>query len=67
MKVKHILSAFLGFALLLSSCESLDYTRPDQLSNTTFWKTELHAKQAAVGLYQAMMQPWCFGLSLIHI
>ena len=55
MKVKHILSAFLGFALLLSSCESLDYTRPDQLSNTTFWKTELHAKQAAVGLYQAMM------------
>lgn len=62
MKVKHILSAFLGLALLSSSCESLDYTRPDQLSDKTFWKTELHAKQAAVGLYQAMMQPWCFGL-----
>lgn len=44
MKVKHILSAFLGLALLSSSCESLDYTRPDQLSDKTFWKTELHAK-----------------------
>ena len=62
MKAKNIISVFLGSALLLSSCESLDYTRPDQLSSVTFWKTEAHAKQAAVGLYQAMMQTWCFGL-----
>lgn len=62
MKGKNIISAFLGAVLLLSSCESLDYTRPDQLSSATFWKTEAHAKQAAVGLYQAMMQTWCFGL-----
>ena len=62
MKAKNIISAFLGGALLLSSCESLDYTRPDQLSSVTFWKTEAHAKQGAVGLYQAMMQTWCFGL-----
>lgn len=62
MKGKNIISVLLGSILLLSSCESLDYTRPDQLSSTTFWKTEAHAKQAAVGLYQAMMQPYCFGL-----
>ena len=62
MKAKNIISVFLGSALLFSSCESLDYTRPDQLSSVTFWKTEAHAKQAAVGLYEAMMQTWCFGL-----
>lgn len=62
MKGKNIISIILGFTLLLGSCESLDYTRPDQLSSSTFWKTEAHAKQAAVGLYQALMQTWCFGL-----
>lgn len=62
MKGKNIISVIAGFALLLGSCESLDYTRPDQLSSSTFWKTEAHAKQAAVGLYQALMQTWCFGL-----
>lgn len=62
MKGKNILSVLLGSALLLSSCESLDYARPDQLSSVTFWKTEAHANQAAVGLYNAMMQTWCFGL-----
>lgn len=62
MKGKNIISVLLGSALLLSSCESLDYTRPDQLSSVTFWKTEAHANQAAVGLYNAMMQTWCFGL-----
>lgn len=62
MKGKNIISVLLGSTLLLSSCESLDYTRPDQLSSVTFWKTEAHANQAAVGLYNAMMQTWCFGL-----
>ena len=49
-------------ALLLSGCESLDYTPADQLSETTFWQTEEHARQAAVGLYNALRQPWCFGM-----
>lgn len=48
-------------ALFLSACEKLDYVPADQLSNETFWKTESQAKQAVIGLYQAMKQPWCFG------
>ena len=46
---------------LLCGCESLDYTPADQLSGNTFWRTEEHARQAAVGLYAAMKEPWCFG------
>ncbi len=49
-------------SMLLSSCESLDYTPADQLSGATFWKTEEHARQAAIGLYAAMKEPWCFGM-----
>lgn len=62
MKKKNIFSAFLGLALLLSSCESLDYVPADQMSSGTFWQTETHAKQAAVGLYAAMKAQWCFGM-----
>lgn len=63
MKSKNIISVLLvGSALLFGSCESLDYNRPDQLTSSTFWKTEAHAKQAVVGLYNAMRQTWCFGL-----
>lgn len=54
------------FIIVLSvtslSCEKLDYIPGDQLSEGTFWKTEDHARQAAVGLYNAMRQPWCFGM-----
>lgn len=49
-------------AIMLSSCESLDYTPGDQMSGQTFWQTEDHARQAAIGLYAAMKAPWCFGL-----
>lgn len=49
-------------AIMLSSCESLDYTPGDQMSGQTFWQTEDHARQAAIGLYAAMKVPWCFGL-----
>ena len=62
MKLKHILFFFAGISSLFYSCESLDYTPPTQLSSETFWKTEAHAKQAAVGLYAAMKQSWCFGM-----
>lgn len=49
-------------ALLFHSCEKLDYTPGNQMSGTTFWKTEAHARQAAIGLYAAMKEPWCFGM-----
>lgn len=62
MKSKKIISALLGSALFLCSCESLDYVPADQLSSGTFWQTEAHAKQAAVGMYAAMKTNWCFGL-----
>lgn len=49
-------------ALALCSCESLDFTPADQMSDTTFWKTENHARQAAIGMYAAMKEKWCFGM-----
>lgn len=62
MKSKIIISAILSSVLFLNSCEKLDYIPADQMSSATFWKTEAHAKQAAVGLYAAMKQNWCFGM-----
>ncbi len=62
MKSKHIISVLSGFTLMFSSCESLDYVPPTQLSSGTFWQTETHAKQAAVGMYTAMKANWCFGM-----
>ncbi len=47
---------------MLGGCESLDYTPGDQMSGQTFWQTEDHARQAAVGMYAAMKSSWCFGL-----
>ena len=52
----------LAATAILSGCESLDYTPGDQMSGQTFWQTEDHARQAAVGLYAAMKADWCFGL-----
>ena len=61
MRIKNLL--FLSVAVLLSGgCESLDYAPGDQMSETTFWQTEEHARQAAVGMYAAMKADWCFGL-----
>ncbi|MDE5752492.1 MAG: RagB/SusD family nutrient uptake outer membrane protein, partial [Duncaniella sp.] len=51
-----------AFSFMSSSCESLDLTPGDQMSDKTFWQTEDHARQAAVGLYAAMKAPWCFGM-----
>lgn len=61
MKIKYIAAA-LGASLLLASCEDLDFTPANQMSGTTFWQTEEHARQAAVGMYAAMKAPWCFGM-----
>lgn len=55
-------SLFAACALMLGGCESLDYTPGDQMSGQTFWQTEDHARQAAVGMYAAMKSSWCFGL-----
>lgn len=54
--------SIVALAVSLSACESLDFTPADQMSGQTFWKTEEHARQAAVGMYAAMKAPWCFGL-----
>lgn len=62
-KIRRIVfSGVAAGVLLLTSCEKLDYVPGDQLSEGTFWQTEDHARQAAVGLYNAMRQPWCFGM-----
>lgn len=58
--IHHI--AALASLLTLAGCESLDYSPADQMSGATFWQTEEHARQAAVGMYSAMKQPWCFGM-----
>lgn len=63
MKMKSIkIAAIIYAAAAVSSCESLDFTPGDQMSGQTFWKTEEHARQAAVGMYAAMKEPWCFGM-----
>ena len=62
MKTKYLLLNIMAAGLLTTSCEKLDYAPGNQLSETTYWQTEEHARQAAVGLYNAMRQPWCFGM-----
>ena len=54
--------SLVALAVSLSACESLDFTPADQMSGQTFWKTEEHARQAAIGMYAAMKAPWCFGM-----
>ncbi|MDE6860445.1 MAG: RagB/SusD family nutrient uptake outer membrane protein [Duncaniella sp.] len=61
MKLRYIY-ALAAASIALMGCESLDYTPADQMSGTTFWQTEEHASQAAVGMYDAMRAPWCFGM-----
>ncbi len=61
MKTRYI-AFFIAAAVVVSGCESLDYTPGDQMSGQTFWQTEEHARQAAVGMYAAMKADWCFGL-----
>lgn len=61
MKIRYI-SALAVCALLFSGCECLDYVPGDQMSGQTFWQTEDHARQAAVGMYAAMKANWCFGM-----
>lgn len=62
MRHLYIYSLLLAGSLLTSGCESLDFTPADQMSDRTFWLTEDHARQAAIGMYAAMKAQWCFGM-----
>lgn len=53
-KITYTVSRLLLGASALAGCESLDYAPGDQMSDRTFWQTEEHARQAAVGMYAAM-------------
>lgn len=61
MRLRYI-ALYAAIAAVCGGCESLDYTPVDQMSGQTFWQTEDHARQAAVGMYAAMKEPWCFGM-----
>jgi hypothetical protein len=61
MRLRYI-ALYAAIAAVCGGCESLDYTSGDQMSGQTFWQTEDHARQAAVGMYAAMKEPWCFGM-----
>lgn len=61
MKIRYM-AALAVAAAMFGGCESLDYVPGDQMSGQTFWQTEDHARQAAVGMYAAMKADWCFGL-----
>lgn len=61
MRLRYI-ALYASIAAVCGGCESLDYTPGDQMSGQTFWQTEDHARQAAVGIYAAMKEPWCFGM-----
>lgn len=61
MRLRYI-ALYAAIATVCGGCESLDYTPGDQMSGQTFWQTEDHARQAAVGMYAAMKEPWCFGM-----
>lgn len=61
MRLRYI-ALYAAIAAVCGGCESLDYTPGDQMSGQTFWQTEDHARQAAVGMYVAMKEPWCFGM-----
>ncbi|MCC8172257.1 MAG: RagB/SusD family nutrient uptake outer membrane protein [Parabacteroides sp.] len=55
-----ILSLFAA-AVCLAGCMELDQFPKDKVSSGTFWKTEEHAKQAMMGVYNDMKQENLFG------
>ncbi|MCM1198566.1 MAG: RagB/SusD family nutrient uptake outer membrane protein [Clostridium sp.] len=60
--MKKIMFSGLFAMMLFAGCESLDYIPASQMSGQTFWQTEEHARQAAIGMYSAMKEQWCFGM-----
>lgn len=57
---KYLLSIILA-ATSLTGCMELDQFPKDKVSSGTFWKTEEHAKQAMMGVYNDMKQENLFG------
>lgn len=57
---KYIL--LLATAGLLSSCYDLDQFPQDKVSSGTFWKTEEHAHQGMMGVYNLMKNENVFGM-----
>lgn len=63
MNPKHLIPVVAAVAAsVCCGCEKLDYLPANQLSDATVWRTEAHARQAALGMYAAMKAPWCFGM-----
>lgn len=46
-----------------TSCYDLDRYPSDQVSSGTYWKNETHAKQAMMGVYNAMKNENAFGIT----
>lgn len=57
-----IFSIFAASLLLFSGCYDLDRYPTDKLSSGTFFKTQAHADQAMMGVYNAMQYDNVFGL-----
>ena len=51
----------LAAAGLMSSCYDLEQYPHDKLSSGTFWKTEEHAHQGMVAIYNTLLNENCFG------
>ncbi len=49
--------------LSLSSCYDLDRTPDSSMSSETFFKTEAHAKQAMMAVYNQMQNDYVFGIT----
>ena len=55
---------FVGI-VYLNGCYDLDTAPYDQISSSTFWKTEEHAKQAMMGVYRQMKNNNVFGTAFM--
>ena len=65
MKYNIFAKALVGSALLLGSCDTLDYVDPTHLSNDTYWLLESHAESATTGVYTLVKSGWAFGLEFM--
>ncbi|WP_085537781.1 RagB/SusD family nutrient uptake outer membrane protein [Massilibacteroides vaginae] len=63
MKKYKVILVVVAFLFGLNSCYDLDRYPYDQVSTGTFWKNEGHAKQAMMGVYNAMKDQNAFGIT----
>ena len=62
MKKVYIIALLLTLTFSLSGCYDLDRTPADQLSSGTFFKTQEHADEAMMGVYNMLQNENVFGL-----